>query len=217
MLSNSDEHKNQSNDCDKFSLEEMSSAMIAMRNNLKDLHKSLGMLPGVDEKGRSECEFAEDLYAQKEEDAQKVSFQLKALQNYLEPLEKEISRCRKNLEQIRSDGRQLYTESAKEEYLHAEAAAASLYNQVVSRKKELIQLISRAKDALKKAKVKRWPLGEPKKTFHLPAMAVGPRGQSGFATPLLTPLPVPGIMAPPGREQIASLLSLGPLGAPLLK
>ena len=76
------------------------------------LDSTMTKLPYVDENGSSECPWAEDLYAQKEELEAELTFEVEKLRYYMPELEKRVSRCEKNLQRIEADSARLNTEQA---------------------------------------------------------------------------------------------------------
>ena len=144
-------------------LEDIDSFIRYMEGLLEELRGKINQLPKVDEEGRSDCHFAEELYAYKEEAAAMVAGQLEKLQTYLELIEKEIKRCRDNIDKLHVDRNSLNYDEAKKRYDAAKEAEEKQLNTAIHQKNSLIDLIKKAEELLSLAKGKKWPLGKPKR------------------------------------------------------
>jgi hypothetical protein len=133
-----------------------------MEEILKVLEGKLA-LPKVDEKGYSECPFAEELYAYKEQAERVVVRESKKLQPYLELVKQERERCRKNLNRLRVDMNSLNLDEAKKKYEIAKHSLKRKYNKAVYQRTLLIDLIKRTDELLKVSRAKKWPLGKPQR------------------------------------------------------
>ena len=163
-----------------------------MEGLLEELFSMATQVPKVKKSGYSECPFAEDLYAYKEQAAAKVIEESKKLQPYLGLVEEEIARCRQNVDQLRTDADTLNLDEPKRRFAAAKQSQESRYNKAINQRKALIDLISRTEELLKLAKTEEWPGGKPKESFRPPALGGRTTGSSF-------------------NNEINSLISLGPL------
>ena len=208
MKSNENDHQGKPNEQDDLSLKDVDSFVHYMKGLVEELFSKIRVLPKVDQEGNSECPFAEDLYAQKDESMEKVEKESQKLPRYLGLVEKEIARCSANLEQISADRSSLNLEEAKEKYNVAKRSQESQYNSAIQQRKALVDLISRTEQALAMARSKEFPGRKPQKSFRPPAGRLGGWGTSGS-----TDQASKGSSPRPSLEtEIDTLISLGPLG-----
>ena len=195
-------------------LEDVDSFISTMENLLGKLSEKTEQLPKVDKTGYSECPFAEDLYAYKEESYEKVVEESKKSQPYLSLVEEEIGRCRKNIEHLRLDASSLNLEEAKSRYAGAEQSQKSQYNKAVNQKKRLIDVIKKTSELISTAKKKKWPLERPKQQRYLdPAAAHGDAINRGNAGAPRSQATTPSQATRPNFiGEIDDLISMGPLG-----
>ena len=147
---------------DDLRLENINSTMNYMQNLLSTLETKINVLPRVDENGNSECHFAEDLYAQKEEAVEKVRNYLNRLRRSIQLLEEELSGLHRNLSLIRKDGYSIHVQGAKDRYKNGMEALEKHINNNREKKNKILTLIYKAEEMLNMAETKRWPLGNPK-------------------------------------------------------
>ena len=163
MESNRKVQQERSEEHSEVKLEDVDSFIEYMEGLLEELWGKINQLPEVDQNGHSDCHFAEELYAYKEEAAAIVAEESKKLQVYLELVKKEIDRCHHNIDQLRTDRSSLNFDEAKKRYDAAKKAEEKQLNKAILQKKKLIDLIKKAEELLSLAKEKNWPLGEPKR------------------------------------------------------
>ena len=199
-----------------LNLENVDSDLSYMETLLKELANRAGVLPKADKDGSSECPFAEDLYAAKESAENNVTEQLKKLQGNLGPLNKEISGCKRNLELIQADSNHLHIEEARQNYSYAEGSLEAYYEKAIDLKEQMIVVIARTEEELRKAGEKKWPLGTPKGKSYAPWTASNTAkdlgGQDFYGPAPLSPSYMNGSL----NKEIDSLMALGPLGGPVL-
>ena len=213
-------------------VKDLKSAMAALEGDLEHLRQKFKVLPKVEEDGSSECPFAEDLYAAKEEAVAKVTDRLQKMRGYLPLIEREISRCTKNRNTLNSDRQKLHDENAREQYQFALHAQQYQYQKAVDQKKALLELIRRAEQLLKHANAKQYQGKKPEKRFRPPLAANGPLNSTAMVAPdsgppagldspspsvtltqLTSPIPPPQSGLP--RRELGNLLALGPLSGKL--
>jgi hypothetical protein len=212
MKSSKNNQQDQGQEFADLDLKDIDSYMSSLGKLLGTLQSKINELPKVDDKGGSECPFAENLYAQKEEAASNVIEKLKKASRYLALLEQEISRLRHNLAQIQSDTGALHLDQAKEKYITAKRSEQIQIEKNIHRKMRLSDVIARAEKLIQLAHKKKWPGEKPKERFRPPPlMAGGPTGvgDTGFQNA------IPDGALPPSpafKTEIDSLMDLGPLG-----
>jgi hypothetical protein len=208
MRFNANNQQTRPKEVDGLSLKDVDSFIHYMNGLLEELTSKVRALPKVDQEGNSECPFAEDLYAQKDECMEKVEQESQKLQPYLVLVEEEIARCRANLGRISSDASSLNLDEAKERYDAAKRSQESQYNNALRQRKALTDLVSRTKETLALAQSRAFPGRKPPKSSRPPAGAFGGWGGTGSRNG--------ASKVPPGRpslkNEIDSLISLGPLG-----
>ena len=194
-----------------LSLDQLQSVMASTEKSLDDLNHKNRILPKVEKDGSSECPFAEDLYADKEEAAQKLTKRLQELRSFLPQIDEKIARFKSNLNRIDNDGKAISYDKAKDEYHSAKRAQESKYNKALQQKKDVLELLKKGKEMLKKANAKKYPGKKPKKAFRPPPIL--PKG-------VLPPIDIPNSLYP-GKKIDSSvtspktglddLISIGPL------
>ena len=176
---------------------------------LDKLTSKANQLPKVDEKGNSECPFAEELYANKEEALTEVAKESKKLEQYLDRVEQEIKRCRKNLDLIQLDRASLNLDEARKQYDAAEKTQQQELDKFIYLKKRLTDLKTRKNKLFKTAQDKRhtWPIGKPKQNDHCNPEAILDSVLASRSNSVQDRLP----RRPAFNSELNSLLDLGPL------
>lgn len=108
---------------------------------VEKLESKTHQLPIVDENGESECSFAEQLFAQKEEAAAKVREEVRTLEDLREFMDKEVSRLRRNLLTIDRDISRLETPEAQEGYREAQRVARDEYERATIQRKAILEVL----------------------------------------------------------------------------
>jgi len=161
-----------------------------VEKNTKELEDRASCLPIVEEDGSSECPFAEDLYAQKEEVEEKLKSALLDLNGRIPFLAQEISRCRNNLKQMSSDREKLVLEAPKNSYSSAEQEQKTQLRDVIKIQMRINDILKRAKLVLEIAEAEKFPGRKPQRKGFSP----GASSPSSLPVPLREPV---AIMAPP--------------------
>ena len=212
MKSSKSDQQNQAKKIRHTEDKDVDSFIRYMPEYLEELKSKIKVLPKVDEKGQSECSFAEDLYAEKEKAAKSLVEYLEKGPKCLKYVDKELAKFSRNLSRIKSDHGSLHDTHAKEKYRFAERFQRHHIEKNIQRRKKLIDLISKANKLLKKAREKKWPLGKPKKSIRPPSLIAGGKA-GGSDINIQGPAPViPVHQRPALKTEIDSLISLGPLG-----
>lgn len=212
MKPNEKDQQDKSQEHDDLRLEDVNSFMSYMAGLLENLLNRANVLPEVDETGYSECPFAEDLYADKEEAVEKVTEELKKLPRYVNLVDQELARLRRNLAQISADASSLHLDQAKEKYLFAKRSLELHIEKNLRRREDLMDLNSRAEKLLGRARAKKFPGKEPGKRFHpSPALNAGSISSGAVGIRGRAPLS-PSSTRPSLKTEVDSLISLGPIG-----
>lgn len=166
-------HSERSDECRK--LKDLWPKVSQVETLIKEL-ESAWALPLVDEDGSSECPFAEDLYARKEEAEAKLIDGVRMLEGYLPLLDKEISRCRSNLDRIRSDSQLLNRPEAQDSYGDAQKEQHLQYRMALAHRQQVEFVLQKAQIVLERAGGKKFPGREPQRS--------GPMAGDPSSTPL---------------------------------
>jgi len=128
---------------------------------MEGLRKAYDLLPKVDEEGYSECPFAEQLYAQKQEQQQELQQHLEKLKTDLAQTETDIQKCNSNASIVGSDQGQLHSQDVFERYEQAGDKLKSKLKQLHEKRTHIRLKIKDVEKLIAKANEKNWPDGEP--------------------------------------------------------
>ena len=174
---------------------------------IQELEQQQSQLPIVDKDGSSECPFAEELYAQKEEAEQKVIERLEHQRTVCLPaIETALAWRKGQLDSVLADGARLLTAGPQDGYHQAEGEAERELATLRRAKQETLELITRAEQALQRSMQKKFPGRAPRRPYRpgqpspppRPGARVPSRGRTAPAPP------------PPG---IKDLIDMGPITA----
>jgi hypothetical protein len=190
-----------------FEMRDVDAMIQYMPNCLERLQFKIDILPKLDKEGRSECTFAEDLYAEKEKVAEEVAEKLKRLRLCFKFVVRELSRLHQDLARTQADAGSLHLRKAKEQYSRAVDGLRVHIEKNIQRRNKITDLISQTEKLLSIAHSKKWPLGKPKERMRFPSISSGQNRASGSGVISSTP----ALSGPPLKKEIDSLFSLGPL------
>lgn len=173
-MQNSNGNAEKASKQDKEALKNFSRIADDVEKLIKELESKLSTLPTVDEEATSECPFAEDLYAKMEEAAENLSQAIELLQLFIPLLDREVARCQKNLDHIRSGAGRLVTPEAKRLFQAAHRLQMQEYLKAVENCKTAEFLLERAALVLKRAKSKKFPGGKPQRQGPFVPTSSGP-------------------------------------------
>jgi hypothetical protein len=168
---------------------------------IDELEEAMTVLPHVEDDGSSECPFAGELYAKKEELEEEVQSAIERMQGYDADLEGEIQRRKTNLELIQTDENRLNLQETQDRYLKAEDELQRQCRHLAQDRDAISVVMARAQGVLKVSEARELPGGESR--GRSPVAAPSPESPQRPSAP---PRP-----APLGQE-LGGLLSLGPLG-----
>ena len=178
--------------------------LACISKEINDLEVAISSLPYVNEDGESECSFAENLWAQKEELQEKVSGKLGVLSNHLMQLDAKRLSCIKELGKIQEDYEKLNIKETSDHYAEAVLRLTDDCRLFEEMKDAVTAVLVRARAVLKRSEGRKFPGRKPQQ-FSFP---VGPSGPSSAHSPS------PGSSSKPGGlgNEVTGLMSLGPLG-----
>ena len=126
------------------------------------LRSAVSSLPEVDKEGQSDCDFAEELYAKKEELQEQVRAGLQELAEHLRDVTQEMQKIKGDLAVVSAHQDQLNGDRAREHFSEAEVHLAALYKRYRKLRDRLEEVIEVVREVLEEAASKRWPLGKPR-------------------------------------------------------
>jgi len=135
---------------------EAHSAAVALR-------QTCALLPKVDELGRSDCHFAEQLFAQKEEKEKQVRRLLEQFQAYRAAIGQELPTALARVARIEATEQRLHGDGAKRQVDQAALEAQAAYAKLVHQQQQALIVIEELVAVFNVAASKKWPLGPPKK------------------------------------------------------
>ncbi|NUM53456.1 MAG: hypothetical protein HUU46_07420 [Candidatus Hydrogenedentes bacterium] len=131
------------------------------------LRDAVAALPKVDQRGHSECNFAEDLYAQKEEIDQHVRTQLSRFQGYRTFIYRELTRLSRQAGDVGRAAGALHHDAPKGHLHQGEDAILQDIRWLEDVRKTGATVLEGLEAALALSATKRWPLGKPQKRFRV--------------------------------------------------
>ena len=209
---------------DQQELKDLWQKVNQVEGQIKNLDSKTSILPRVDEDGGSECPFAEDLYAQKEEAERELTKGIQKLEGFLPVLDREIARCRNNMNRIKADASSLNRQEAKNGYSQAEKQQRYQYQKNVEDRKKVLFVLKKANLALEIAQSKKFPGRKPQRSSPFgkgpTTMEPSPPRSTKpppYAPPVRSPggtFPLGPIVSNPGPQlggEVGGILSTGPL------
>ncbi|MDD5135638.1 MAG: hypothetical protein PHP01_09560 [Phycisphaerae bacterium] len=180
----------------KLTIAEVESFLGTVDSCIAELAQKISQLPKVEQDGSSECPFARQLYADKEEAQKKVQCCLEKLNEYGSWVQSEIARCKNNLAVITAHENQLNNDRPREYFSDAETQLAALYNRLVQLAQKIQEAIRNIQQALEQASQKQYP------------------GDVGQQIPSFQMPPLPGdsnLSQPDFDAQLKQMFSIGPI------
>ena len=148
---------------ENVNLNEAEKALESTKKCMEDLDRSVHSLPSVDEEGNSECPFADELYAKKEELQEKLESRLKDLFELLKAVEAEIKRCEKNLAVVTGHKDRIHGDKVRDQYSDEELKLAARIKQLTEIREQIQKAIKAVQKALAEAKARYYPGTKPEK------------------------------------------------------
>ena len=173
---------------------------------IAELRTELSKLPRVDNRGRSECPFAEKLHAQKEKRQRQLQEVLGRLYGHLAGATAEVRRLERNVTVIKDGKVQLKRQEAQDQYEEAQDDLETRYSQHLQMQNRIWMKIQLVEQVLAQANGQMWPGRRARGQFDLPGQ---PMPQPDKPPP---PMPMPS--PPPGKPTV--LAPLPPNQTPVL-
>ncbi len=148
-------------DKENVNLKEAEKGLESTKKCMEDLDRSVHSLPSVDEDGNSECPFAEELYAQKEELQKTLEARLKDLFEMMKAVDAEIQRCRKNLAVVTAHHDSIHGEKVRDKYSDEEFKLAERIKQLTEIREQIQKAIKAVQKALAESKARYYPGTKP--------------------------------------------------------
>ncbi len=148
-------------DKENVNLKEAEKALESTKKCMEDLDRSVHSLPSVDEDGNSECPFADELYAKKEELQKTLEARLKDLFEMLKAVDAEIKRCGKNLAVVTAHHHRIHGEKVRDKYSDEEFKLAARIKQLTEIREQIQKAIKAVQKALAESKARYYPGTKP--------------------------------------------------------
>jgi hypothetical protein len=143
----------------QVNLLEVESFLSTARSDAEALLQVVRSLPEVDAQGKSDCPFAEEMYAKKNESEKKVCGDLDILRQHQADVKRLMDACKNDLIVVAAREDQLNSDSARAHFTEAEVKLAALYRRC---RKLLVRIkltIEFVQQALAEASAKQIPGG----------------------------------------------------------
>ena len=138
-------------------LDQVEDSLEYAHDQIEKLDRSVHSLPKVDEDGNSECPFAEEMYAQKEDIQAQLNGQLKGLYEKQEAIDAENTRCKNNLVVISAHERRIHRDSVRDQYSQAEVELCARIECLSEMQERVTKTIKDVQAALAEASEKYYP------------------------------------------------------------
>jgi len=142
---------------DREALMEFARGISDLDKSIQELEFKVSYLPLIDSEGDTDRPFAEDLYAQREEAEEKVVRSVDWLQERLPFLDREVSRCRGNIDRVRNDAGRLANPQAKKQYVGAAKTLMREYLFAAQDRQRLKLFLDKAHVVLKRSRDGKFP------------------------------------------------------------
>lgn len=151
--------------------EVLDSRLAEAERACEQLDNSCQVLPRVDEDGKSECDFAETLYAQKEHAAFKVRRILNKFRDHERAIAAEIVHARENHGKLETARNEVHGTTPRTSLARGSRAALDMHSKLARQHEDVCRMIARLNEVLQESEKKCWPRGRPQ--------AMGPRWHGG--------------------------------------
>jgi hypothetical protein len=180
---------------------ELRSILDRINESIDELESAMTVLPHVEDDGSSECHFADELYAKKEEWEAEVKEAIQQMQDYDADLEGMAQRLQANRVRVQDDATELNLSETQDHYHQAEDQLQEQCRELARDRDAIAVVIARADGVLKVSQQRKFPGRQP-------------HGRSPVAAPPSGPTPPVGPESSPAPldREVDDLLSLGPLG-----
>ena len=148
---------------ENVNLKEAEKGLENTKKCMEDLDRSVHSLPSVDENGNSECPFADELYAKKEELQKTLEARLKDLFEMLKAVDAEIARCGKNISVVTAHQDRIHSEKVRDQYSDEELKLAARIKELKGIREQIQKAIKAVQKALAESKARYYPGKKPEK------------------------------------------------------
>lgn len=133
--------------------------IIRAHSHLDKLQDMINTLPLVDARGESECPFARELYARKDEELEKAVCSLKSAEEYGLKIEPELARRRRDQETVSRNVGRLHLRESREGFREAERQQSALCDHLLQLRERLRSLIKRIREVIERGKARTMKSG----------------------------------------------------------
>lgn len=147
----------------RITVAEVESFLATAQSCVQELLMAARQLPKVDGDGYSECDFAEQLYATKEEAQKKTQGCLEKLGEYQSWVEEQIGRCQANLSTVSSGKSALSTDGPRDRLSEAEEKLSAFCKKLGKLREKIDEVFRQMQSAIKEASQKQFPGRIPRK------------------------------------------------------
>ena len=191
----------------ELNLEETFSSRIAEAERLIQAYEvQRDLLPEVDDDGRSDCAFAEDLYYESVQREKKLRRKLSDLEECVRAVTAEINVARAAVESIDGGIRSVRTDAPKRDLTRADLMSRARYERLIDERHKLDKMLTRIREVLAQP-IRRWPLGEPKHSAPgIPGIGAGGATTTPGGGGLWPIAPPPPLIAGPSWPRVTDEL-----------
>src|SRR6056297_1790632 len=187
------------------------SAIQELVNWTEQLSQKTRELPKVDKDGKSECPYAERLYAEKNELLERVNEKRNTVLQYKGVVDQIISKHRRNLDIIVTDANKIHTRKNKDGYSLAAVSQEYVLKKAIDQRKAIVDALAWSEKIIQAAKFAKYPGKRPEKKFIPPARQ--PQENPSHYKNLAKTPESSGLIPETGKldNEIENLFSMGPL------
>jgi hypothetical protein len=138
-------------------IEQVEQFVASAKPKAEELHRATERLPHVNEDGSSDCEFAEQMYAEHEELRTTVQDLLAEAHKYLTAVEDQITKLGRNLVVISAHEDRIHRDAPRAQFSEAEAQVAALYKRFRQAKSQIVETMKYIDQVLQQAATKQFP------------------------------------------------------------
>lgn len=210
MLTNRDQ-KYIPKDYGDTNLKMASSVVQELVNWTEQLSQKIQALPSVDKDSKSECPYAERLYAEKNELIECVIEKWNSACSYKRSIEDAIEKQRQRLNIITTDANKIHQRKTRDGYSLAAVDQEYIIKKAIDQKRVLKEALAWSAKIIQTAKSARYPGKTPEKKFIPPTMPV--QENPPLYNNLVETPSTPSESPKPGQfnNEIQNLFSAGPL------
>jgi len=138
-------------DADRIAAPDIEEYMPAAKRHIDETLTATRQLPKVDEDGFSECPFAEQLYAKKEEAVTGAEHCLQKFYEYRDWIDEQLEKCQENLSVISSGKGSLNTDSPHDRLSEAEVQQEAFIKRLENLAEQIDEACEQLNEAIREA------------------------------------------------------------------